>query len=244
MTPDVGEDHFGVALDGAFGGSGDVGGEYDVGEIEQGAGGGDGVGLVDVEGCAGEFAVGEGVDEGVLLDHFVEGGVDEEGVGLQGGEFVGADHGGGIGGGGGVEGEEVGVLEELFERDQEGTALLLSNFSCVGVVGEDFHVEGGGEFRDYSADGAEADDAEGLTVEFESTVVNVAVDGVFPLTGLEVAVEVGDAAGEGEHEANGVFRDGAGVASGGVDDDDAVLGGGVEVDVVEGGAADAEELEV
>ncbi len=122
--------------------------------------------------------------------------------------------------------------------------MLLSNFAGVGVVGEDIYIEGGGQFRDDFAYGAEADDAKGLTLEFESTVVNVAVYGVFPSAGLEIAVEVGDAAGEGEHEAEGVFRHGAGVASGCVDDDNAVLRCGVEVDVVEGGAADADELEV
>ncbi len=107
VTLDVVEDHFGVALDCAFGGTGDMGGEDDVGEVEEGAGRGYGVGLVNVEGCAGEFPGDEGVDEGVLLDHFVEGGVDEVSTGREVGEFVGAEHAGGLGGAWCVEGEEV-----------------------------------------------------------------------------------------------------------------------------------------
>ena len=75
-------------------------------------------------------------------------------------------------------------------------------------------------------------------------MVYVAVDRVFPLAGFDVGVEVGDSAGEGEHEAKGEFRHGAGVAAGGVDDEDTVLGGGVEIDVIEGSATDAEEAEV
>ncbi|WP_433985217.1 hypothetical protein RBB78_07010 [Tunturiibacter empetritectus] len=56
-------------------------------------------------------------------------------------------------------------------------------------------------------------------------------------------VGAGDGAGEGDHEAEGEFGDGDGVGAGGVHDDDAAMGGGVGVDVVDAysGAADDAE---
>ncbi len=238
------EDHVGVAADGVIGGAGDVRGEDHVGQLEQGAGGRDWVGLVNVEGCTSQTSGGQGVDEGVLLDHFVEGGVDEEGVGGEGGELVGTNHAGGFGCPGGMEREEVGVLEEQFHGKEKGAAALLPFRPGVGVVGYDLHAEGGGELGYDAAHGAQADDAEGAAFQFGAAVIYVAVHGVFPLAGFDVGVEVGDAAGEGEHESYGVFRDGAGVPAGGVDDEYAVLRCGVEVDVVEDSAADADEFEV
>ena len=75
-------------------------------------------------------------------------------------------------------------------------------------------------------------------------MVYVAVHGVFPASRLDVSVQVGNAAGEREHETKGEFRNGAGVPAGGVDHQNVVLRGSVQVDVIEGGAADAHEAKV
>ena len=70
------------------------------------------MGLVDVEGRAGQRSGGQGLNQGVLLHHFVEGGVDEEGTRREGGQLFMAYHAGSFAGGGGVEGEEVRLLKQ------------------------------------------------------------------------------------------------------------------------------------
>ena len=65
----------------------------------------------DVEGCAGEFAVVEGLDEGVGVYEFAASGVDEDGVALHQGEFSGADDVAAVWAKADVEADDVGSYD-------------------------------------------------------------------------------------------------------------------------------------
>ena len=95
----------------------DVRGDATVGEVEQGVLGFNGFLGADVEGRASDAVGAEGVGEGDLVNEAAAAGIDEEEVGLGEGEAVVVDQKMGGGGERGVEGDEVGVAEDLVDRE-------------------------------------------------------------------------------------------------------------------------------
>ena len=121
----------------------------------------------------------------------------------------------------------------------------LPHFAGVGVAGQHLHAEGVCQLGYDAAHGAQADKTQAAALKLQASMVYVAVHGVFPASRLDVSVQIAKfASGEREHETKGEFRNGAGVPAGGVDHQHAVLRGSVQVDVIEGGAADAHEAKV
>ena len=217
--------------------TGDVGGEDDVVELEEG-GVFEGLVVEDVERGSGDVAGFEGVGEGFLDDEFAACAVDDADALLHDGEGVGIDEALGLRGEADVEGEVVGRLEDFIDGDEGDVVLASDDWGDEGIVADDFHAEAAGAAGDFEADAAEADDAEGLAAEFG------ALEGFFfPLAGVHGGVGGGDRAGERDHEADGEFGDGDGVGAGGVHDDDAAMGGGVDVDVVDAYAGAADDAE-
>ena len=180
----------------------------------------------------------EGVYQRGLVYHGWVGTVYQIGGGFHPGDCVRVNHAGGGGRGGEVEAYEVGVGGEGL---QGGHADIWGRVGYIGVVGYEVHAEGGAHRGELEADSAESDDAEGSALYFYAAHGGIRLDGVLPLGGGDVGVGAGDLAGEGEHEGQGVFGDGAGVPGGGVDDGDSALGGGLDVYVVSGGAAYSDE---
>jgi ethanolamine ammonia-lyase large subunit len=86
---------------------------------------------------------------------------------------------------------------------------------------------------------AEAEDAEGLVVEFRAEELALG-----PLAAAEAVVGLGDRPRRREGHRDGVLGGRADVALGGVRHDDAVLGCGLEVDVVDADAGPADDGEV
>ncbi len=223
---------------GFVGGSGDVRREDDVVEIAE-----DGflerLLVEDVERGAGDLAGLEGFGEGGFDDELAAGAVDDADALLHDGDRGGVDHALGLGGEADVEGEVVGLLEDVVDGDEGDVVLAGDDGRDEGVVADELHAEAAGATGDFEADAAEADDAECLAAELPGP------EGIFlPLGLMHGGVGAGDGAGHGDHEAEGELGDGDGVGAGGVHDDDAAVGGGVGVDVVDAysGAADDAEL--
>ncbi len=138
-----------------------------------------------------------------------------------------------------MEGEKVGGFEDFIDGDEGDAILAGDDRGDEGVVADEVHAESRGATGDFKANAAEADDAEGLAAEFG------ALEGFFvPFSGVHGGVGAGDGAGEGDHEAEGEFGYGYGVGARGVHDNDAAMGGGVGVDIVDAytGAADDAEF--
>mmetsp|Transcript_11999 Transcript_11999/g.31770 ORF Transcript_11999/g.31770 Transcript_11999/m.31770 type:complete len:344 (+) Transcript_11999:1289-2320(+) len=192
-----------------------------------------------VERGAGELAAVERGEERVLDDDAAAGDVEEARAVLHLGDLLLADealralqqrH---------VHREEVRAREHLVERHQRG-AYRQRELRCgERVARDDVHAEARGAARDLPPDAAEADDAEGFPGEARADEAGAA-----PAAGLEDGVGLRDEAGHGAEQGDGVLGGGDAVAGGRVDDDDAALAGGVEVDVVDADAGAADDLEV
>lgn len=123
---------------------------------------------------------------------------------------------------------EVGLGEEGPEIDQSYAELRRPAGLHVGVVGDHLHPERGQPLGDQDAGPAEPEDAEGLAVELGAGEARAA-----PLAPAQRRVRRSDVTGCGEHQRDGVLGGGDGVGARGVDDHDADLGGGADVDVLE-----------
>ena len=181
----------------------------------------------DVEGGAGDDAVAERLGEGRLVDDPAAGDVDDAQPGLGLEQQVTTDQPGRLGSLRQVDGEEVGLGDDLLEGHQfDAAAAPLGRH--VRVEGDEAHPEGPGPVGDELADASETDDAQRLVGELDA----------LPLAPLPAAIDEGgvrlrDVAGLGEQQRHRVLGSRDDVRLGGVDDHHAAGGGGVEVDVVE-----------
>ena len=197
----------------------------------------DGFLIEDVQGRAGKIAVMEGLDEGVGVDEFAASGVDEDGVGLHHSEFSPSDDAAAVWAEANVDADDVGFLEELVEGDELNAELLGALGGWIERPCDATHAERVCDARDFTSDVACADDAQGLALEGE--VLNECPPSCFEFGGLERR-----AFGGGEHEADDVFGNDGGRASGLIADDDAEFFGGADVDHVDSDGAGCDHTEV
>ena len=192
----------------------------------------------DVEAATAALAGSERGDEGGLIDDAAAGAVHDLHALLHLGERGGVDHAFGLRGQRHVDGDVVGKCEHFVERRHRHAESLGAGFGEVRVVGEDLHAEGIGALGDFSADAAEAEDAEVLAEEFGAGE-GLAV----PLAFAHRLDGFGYRAGQGEEVGEGQLGGRDGVTRRGVHHDHAALSGGIHVDVVDAdaGAADADQ---
>ena len=143
-----------------------------------------------------------------------------------------------LGGLGQVHRHEVGLGEQGVEVDQPDAHLRGPAGLHVGVVGDHVHAERAQPLRDQHADPAQADDADGLLVELDAGVLRP-----LPLALPQRRVRRRDVPGGGEHQRDGELGGRDDVGRRRVDDHDAGLGGGADVDVVEADAGPGDDLE-
>ena len=137
-----------------------------------------------------------------------------------------------------VQGDDVGVAEQLVHRRQRHAERGGTVRCEVGVEGDDPHSEPLGEGRDDGADGAAAHDSERLVAKLdahEAATLPTAVAGG--------AVGLRNSSRKRAHHGDSVLGRGHGIAVGRVHDHDAALGRGVYVDVIDAGARPAHDLE-
>ena len=192
----------------------------------------------DVEAGAGDAPLGDGVGEGLLVEHATAGGVDDAHGRLDLGERLLADQADRLGGLGQVDGDEVALGEQLVEGDQAGAEHAGALHRDVGVVGEDLDAEALEPLGDELADAAEADDADLLLEQLDAAVL-----AALPGAVLQGLVGRRDVAGAGEQQADGELGGAGDVGGRCVDDHDAGLGGGLDVDVVEADAGAGDDLQ-
>ncbi len=194
---------------------------------------------VDVEAGTGDPALLQRRVQRLLVDDPAARGVDDAHARLDLAQRLVADQTEGLGRLGEVDGDEVGDLQQLVQREHLDAHLCGPGGLHVGVVGDDLHAEGGHALRDERADAAEADDAEGLLGQLDTRVL-----AALPLAVLQRGVGLRDVAGRGEEETAGQLGGGHDVRGGGVDDHHAGLGGGGDVHVVQADAGSCDDLEL
>ncbi len=213
-------------------------GDHDVRQPEQRAVGARLLG-VDVDAGRADLARAQCVGQCGLLDQPAAGGVDDDHAALGHRQLLGRDHPQGLGGLGQVDGDEVGLAEQLLERDQPDTELRGAAGLDVGVVGDEGDAEGGQPLGDQDADAAQAHHADGLLGDLDAGELR-------PLPGALAQRGVGgrDVPGGGQQQRHGVLGGADDVGGGGVDHHDAAGGGGGDVDVVQPDARARDDLEV
>jgi len=158
------------AVDELGGGAADVGGDEAIGGGPQGVTGREGLGVGDVEGGADAVLL-EGFDKGGGRDDGTTSGVDEEGSAAHEGELGSGDEVAGLSGEGDDDDDDVGLGKELVEAgdraDISGEIAGGDGGLGAGAAGyaEDGGVEGFEAGLDGGADGAVADDEDGLAGE-------------------------------------------------------------------------------
>ena len=210
---------------------------HDVVELEERAVGAR-LGREHVEAGSGDPALLErGVERG-LVDDAAAGGVDQDERRLDPVQLLVADQAERLGRLGQVDGHEVGLGEQRVEVDEPDAHLRGAAGLDVGVVGDDRHPERAEPLRDQDADPAEADDADGLLVELDAGVLRP-----LPLAVAQRRVRRRDVPGGGEHQRDRELGGRDDVGRRRVDDHDAGLGRGADVDVVEPDAGPGDDLE-
>ncbi len=192
----------------------------------------------DVETGGGDPAGLEGVVERLLVHDPAAGGVDQDQRGPRERELVGTDQADGLRRLGQVDADEVGLGHQLLEADHPHAHLGGAAGLDVGVVGDHVHAERGQPLRDEYADAPEADDAERLLVELDA-----GVPAALPLPPRQGRMGRTDVARGGQHQCDGELGGTDDVGGRRVDDEYAVLGGRLDVDVVQADTGPGDDLE-
>ena len=193
----------------------------------------------DVQRGPGHLSRDDGVVEVLFVDDPAAGAVDDENALFHFGEGVLVDDAPGFLGHGRVDGDEVGVLQQVVQADEADPDLLGRFRRDEGVVGNDVHLQPLRPVGDDGSHAADPDDAQRLV---EELVPHEFV--LFPFARLHGGRRLGDFPGQGEHHGDGVLARGDRVAAGGVHDDDPPLARGGDVHVVEAGAGPPDDLQV
>ena len=184
-----------------------------------------------VERRAGDHTVADALGEVALVDDAAAGDVDHAQLGLGLQQQIAVDQADGLGRLRQVDGEEVGLGDDLVEAEQLDAHLLGPILGHERVVRHEAHPEALGAVGDELADAAEADDAERLVGQFDAFPA-----AALPATRDERGVGLGHVAGRREQQRHRVLGGGDDVALRGVDDHHAARGGRRDVDVVEADA--------
>ena len=113
----------------------------------------------------------------------------------------------------------------------------------VRVISDDLHAQGGAHGGQLSSYRAQPHDAHDAPADFDPAHGYVGFRRVLPAVGRRVSVRFGNAASEGQSQRQRVFGYGAGVSAGRIDDRNSESGGGFDINLVGGSAADADEFQ-
>ena len=138
-----------------------------------------------------------------------------------------------------VQGDEVRAGDEIVEPQQLDVELSGAILRDERVVRDQLHAERERPLCHELADPTQADDAERLVGELDAGPA-----GPLPAALLERCVRLGDVARLGQQERHRVLGRGQGVRLRSVDDHDATLGRGGDVDVVETDAGPTDDDQV
>ena len=139
-----------------------------------------------------------------------------------------------------MDGDKIRDLQQLVHGHALGRLLVEDILRQVGIVGHHIHLESMGQLGHALAHTAKAQDAQGLAPQLAAhELIFVPV-----LAYLDVVAGVDGVAGDIQHLGDGQLGNGVVVQAGGVEDLDALLLGGVHVDVVQAHGAHADYLQL
>ena len=191
--------------------------------------------------CGGNIALLQSGKQRTGFDDFGAGGVDEQGAGLHMRKVLGGDDAArGV-----VErqmdGDDAAGFDELVEIvDRSGAGAFEMLGRHMRIPCGDLHTEGAGDAGHGGADAAQSDDAHATAGELQSIAA-----GPRPVAGLDILIELANAADELEQEGEGVLGHGVIAIMFGVADADLQLARLIEIDVAgDAGTAEHDALDV
>ena len=191
--------------------------------------------------CGGNIALLQSGKQRTGFDDFGAGGVDEQGAGLHMRKVLGGDDAAR-----GVvqrqmDGDDVAGFDELVEIvDRSGTGAFEMLGRHMRIPCGDLHAEGAGDAGHGGADAAQSDDAHATAGELQSIAA-----GPRPVAGLDVLIELANAADELEQKGEGVLGHGVIAIMFGVADADLQLARLIEIEVAgDAGTAEHDALDV
>ncbi len=201
---------------------------------------GDRLAREDVERGAGDLAGVERVLERRVVDELAARAVDHADAVLHLRERLGVQPAARLGRLGQVDRDEVGLGVDVGARlGLLDAQLAVALGAHERVEGDHAHPEAARAGRDELADAAEPEHAERLLVDLDPAELRA-----LPLARGQRAVRLRDVARQREHQRHGVLRGGDDVRLRRVGDDDAALGGRLDVDVVDADAGAPDHLQV
>ena len=194
---------------------------------------------VDIQAGGTDLAGLQGRQQSGLVHIGAARGVDDHHAVLHLGDILGGNQGAAIHSGS-VDGNEVGLGQQLIHLHIGDAQLLLDTGDVENIKSNHLHADGLGHDAQVLADAAEAHDAQGLALQLDALAVGL----LLPLVLTHGVAGDGDVAGAGEHMAHSQLRHGLGGGLGGVLHVDAVGLGVVHVDVVHAHAAADDQLQL
>lgn len=214
-----------------------VRGEYHVGEAKKRVIRIDGLLVEDIEPGSEETLLPEGLKQCVPIHQCRPRGVHEDRAWLDQPELPPAQEAVGFRGQAQVKTHHVGFLEQLFFSDRSRPERADPLGVTPEAPAEGLHPNGLAKPDHPAPDGAETEQPEAFSVK--------GINGGFPrpAAGPHLTVVLRDPTGHGQHESERVLGHRVGVDSGGVAHRDAVAPRRLEIDVVNAGAPDRDQLE-
>ena len=141
---------------------------------------------------------------------------------------------------GSVDGNEVGLSQQLIHFHIGNAQLLLNAGDVENIKGDHLHADGLGHDTQVLTDAAKAHDTQSLALELDALTVSL----LLPLVLTHGVAGDGEITGAGEHMAHGQLGYGLGGGTGGVLHGDAAGLGVLDIDIVNAHAAADDELEL
>ncbi len=146
-------------------------------------------------------AIAERIGQGIGIDHWTTGGIDEHRGRFHLRQFVASDQLVCFRRERAVEGHKIGTLQELIERGIGHPHLGGECLVLILVVGKDLHVEPAGPLGDFLADASQPDDAEGCMVDIPAKQEGWSPR--FPVSGPNIVGRFHDAASSRHQQCPG-----------------------------------------
>ena len=172
-----------------------------------------------------------------LVDDAATGAIHQAHALLHAGHDILVDHVAGSVGERHVHGDEIGFLYNLVKGAYSHAHVLAAFLVDIWVVADDFHIKGQGALCHAAADTAHADNAQGFALQLNACVL-LAV----PLALLEGFVGNRYMARHSHHHGTGMLGGSNGVAARGVDNNNALVGSGSNINVVHAYTGTADNL--
>ena len=194
---------------------------------------------VDIQAGGTDLAGLQGRQQSGLVHIGAARGVDDHHAVLHLGDILGGNQGAAIHSGS-VDGNEVGLGQQLIHLHIGDAQLLLDTGDVENIKSNHLHADGLGHDAQVLADAAEAHDAQGLALQLDALAIGL----LLPLALAHGVTGDGQIPGAGEHMAHGQLCHRLGGGAGGILHVDAVGLGIVHVDVVHTHAAADDQLQL